>query len=177
MIYSVFDGVTMSDADVGENSEKIIKWCKKNWKFVIFFPIIVGIIILFSVSIIYKEEIYISTMNSWVSIILGLTATFMSIISMYLSFYNLEKSNTLNKENNKLQIDIVNTMKEANIIFLQNRKNIESLGKSVEEIENIKDILLDKIQNLQKGVDKMSQTYFDFQSSSGSWMDHIESGE
>lgn len=45
---------------------------------------------MFISSIIFDKVVTINVLNSWVGIILGLVATVIGIISMVLSFYNLD---------------------------------------------------------------------------------------
>ncbi len=54
--------------------------------------IIVGILIVFGISILNKQIPGIAEMNLFVSIVLGVVATIVSIVSMLFSFYGLEKT-------------------------------------------------------------------------------------
>lgn len=71
-----------------------------------------GVISLFIAGIIFDKKITISIMNSWVGIVLGLVATVIGIISMFLSFYNLDQSIKTQNETvrmiNELKEDIMN---------------------------------------------------------------------
>lgn len=53
---------------------------------------------MFISSIIFDKVVTINVLNSWVGIILGLVATVIGIISMVLSFYNLDQGVKTQKE-------------------------------------------------------------------------------
>lgn len=80
-------------------------------------------------------------LSSWVGFILGIVATLFSIISMFLSFYNLEKEREAKEENEKIMNEMT--------------KNINRSLEKVNEIlkENQKE-LLDKIVILEKKADQ-----------------------
>lgn len=54
-------------------------------------------------------------MNNWVGIILGLVATMMSIISLFLSFYNLEREREEGKENRELFNQFIKDLNELKL--------------------------------------------------------------
>jgi hypothetical protein len=51
-----------------------------------------GTVGLFIVSYVKKEELTLQIMNNWVGMVLGLVALIIGIISLYLSFYNLDQA-------------------------------------------------------------------------------------
>ena len=82
-----------------EKIKKKVAYFRSKWAS--WFTILIGlsIIALFACSLIFKENIELQTMNNWVGIILGMVATIASIISLILSFYNLEKEQEETREN------------------------------------------------------------------------------
>ena len=63
-------------------------------------------------------------MNSWVGIVLGLVATIIGVISMILSFYNLDQSINTQKET----VDMINNLKS---------EIIKKIDKSFKETQDI----------------------------------------
>ena len=59
-------------------------------------------------SIYFKEIVGLDEINTWVGIVLGLVALIIGIISLFLSFYNVEQSNEVQRQT----IDIMNIVKE-----------------------------------------------------------------
>lgn len=82
--------------------EKCVSFFRKYWGLITAFSICVSIIALFTCSLIFDKKIELQIMNNWVGIILGLVATIMSIISLFLSFYNLEREREEGRENREL---------------------------------------------------------------------------
>lgn len=71
---------------------------KKFWWRILIFVLFFSIITLFITSFIFDQEITLSVMNEWVSLIVGLAALLLGIISLILSFYNLDQSTEMQKE-------------------------------------------------------------------------------
>jgi hypothetical protein len=84
------------------NIEKASNWFQKRWGGATLYVVCTSLIGLFFFSIVYDKSVNLQAVNGWVSLILGFVATLLSIISMILSFYNLEKSNELNQQNSDL---------------------------------------------------------------------------
>lgn len=77
------------------------------WKLVAF--IICGsIVALFIASFLMKEELSLSVMNEWVSLIVGMAALILGIISLILSFYNVDQSNEVQTQTIKIMNDVKN---------------------------------------------------------------------
>lgn len=83
--------------------------------------IIVGILIVFGVSLAKKEIPGISEMSLFVSIVLGVVATIVSIVSMLFSFYGLEKT----EESERRQHSILMQMKNIEEDTLRSTKTIQ----------------------------------------------------
>lgn len=90
----------------------VINFWKKTWGSLVAFIILVSIIALFIASFVLDKCITLSVMNEWVSLILGMVATIMSVISLFLSFYNVEQSNEVQKETVKIMTDVKEDMAE-----------------------------------------------------------------
>lgn len=127
-----------------KNMTSKLEWFKNHWAIITTIIITQSLIFLFIVSFVFNKNIELVTMNNWISLILGFVATFLSIISMLLSFYNLEKSNELNLENSK------------SIILMQ-----DTLIKNMESLNNI-DEYVDKFHDLVIKLDKSSSELLDF---------------
>jgi cell shape-determining protein MreC len=89
-------------------TKKILYFMKTYYIILTCTSIFVGIISMFIASL-FVKMVSLDNMNTFVSIILGIVATTISIVSMFMSFYNLEKaeeSENKQKEtfNNMLQI-------------------------------------------------------------------------
>lgn len=104
---------------------------KSYWYIPIYAIILISITGLFIASFVLEKNIEVQTMNNWVSMILGIVATMLSIISLYLSFYNLEKEHELNKENTQ----ILNNL-EAKITEIPERTTSKLINSDID----IKDI-------------------------------------
>lgn len=92
-----------------KNEKKIqdtIQFFRSFWGKFVFYVLATSIIGLFLGSIYFKSEIELETINSWVSIVLGLVALIIGIISLFLSFYNLDEGNRNNKESVEIMQDI-----------------------------------------------------------------------
>lgn len=90
----------------------VINFWKKTWGSLVAFIILVSIIALFIASFVLDKCITLSVMNEWVSLILGMVATIMSVISLFLSFYNVEQSNEVQTETVKIMTDVKEDMAE-----------------------------------------------------------------
>jgi len=173
--------------------EKTVFWFRNNWSKLSAYIISTGIIVLFGSSLIMKDAIEIQTMNSWVGIILGLVATFMSIIGMYLSFYNLDKSNKLNIDNmillNRMERrynDNIELMQETKKLFTENRDYIDELESSVQELSLYQTKIIKAIRDVPSEVGRVvdvlqkdfsAKTTNDFKAENVIGNDECEDGE
>ena len=69
--------------------------------------IIAGIVIIFGISISNKQIPGIEEMNLFVSIVLGVVATIVSIVSMLFSFYGLEKTEESERRQHEILRQII----------------------------------------------------------------------
>lgn len=121
-----------------KNEKKIqdtIQFFRSFWGKFVFYVLATSIIGLFLGSIYFKSEIELETINSWVSIVLGLVALIIGIISLFLSFYNLDEGNRNNKESVEIMQDIkMEFMKQIGDM----RKDIlHKIEESSQETQNI----------------------------------------
>ncbi|WRK55306.1 hypothetical protein SD457_11185 [Coprobacillaceae bacterium CR2/5/TPMF4] len=87
-------------------------------------------------SFVYDKSITISVMNSWVGIVLGLVATIIGIISMFLSFYNLDQSIKTQQET----LEKINGIKEDIIKYIEvTSKETQQVIKESTEKDTIQD--------------------------------------
>ena len=87
---------------------KIIKYWKSIWGKLIAFIICGSIVALFIASFYSDKTLTLSVMNEWVSLVVGMAALILGIISLFLSFYNVEQSNEVQQNT----IQIMNDVKE-----------------------------------------------------------------
>lgn len=86
----------------------VISFWKKHWGSLVAFIILESIIALFIASFVLDKCITLSVMNEWVSLIVGMVAMIMGVISLFLSFYNVEQSNDVQRET----VEIMTKVKE-----------------------------------------------------------------
>lgn len=113
-------------SDQIKKMEEILTGMKKIWPGIVIYLSVSGILAIFIVSLAKSENVALQDINNWVGIILGLVATIMGIISLVLSFYNVEKANDLNIDNSKI-LDNMITLEEnieKRIIDFQSQTNM-----------------------------------------------------
>ena len=76
--------------------------------------LIVGILALFIAGLNKENDIpWLASVNQFVSIVLGIVATIMSIISMLFSFYGLEKTDESERRQNEVLQEIIKMERET----------------------------------------------------------------
>ena len=88
------------------NIEELIEKFRRFWGEFIIYILATSIIGLFIANLISKDNITLSDMNNWVSIILGFAAFMVGIISLWLSFYNIDKMLEAQTKSEKNMSDI-----------------------------------------------------------------------
>jgi len=136
--------------------EKIVTLIKLVWGLILSVIISLGIIVLFYFSLKYDKNITLVNMNNWVGIILGFVATFMSIISMFLSFYNLEKTNDINRKNTQLISDLSNNLSENKDLLKLNQLMYERTIANSTSLEETVDKLLTYQNEIYNSINVMS---------------------
>lgn len=112
-----------------------INFFRSLWGKFTFYVLATSVIGLFLGSVYLKQEIELNTINNWVSIVLGLVALIIGIISLFLSFYNLDEANKANTQSleimQKLQIEFQKQMEDM-------RQDIkQKIEESNKETQNI----------------------------------------
>lgn len=109
---------------------ELITFWKDIWGKFALFSIAGSIIALFIVSFVFDKSITLEVMNEWVSLVAGMSALVLSIISLFLSFYNVEQSNEVQRETLK----IMNEVKEGLGLRIDNLQ--DEMNKGFNNIEN-----------------------------------------
>ncbi|MCI6121910.1 MAG: DUF4383 domain-containing protein [Lachnospiraceae bacterium] len=73
--------------------DSTIQFFRDLWGKFVFYVLATSIIGLFLGSIFFEDVIGLNEINSWVGIVLGLVALVIGIISLFLSFYNVDQAN------------------------------------------------------------------------------------
>lgn len=76
-----------------KNIDEMIRFFRDLWGKFVFYVLATSIIGLFLGSIFFKEVIGLDEINTWVGIVLGLVALVIGVISLFLSFYNVDQAN------------------------------------------------------------------------------------
>ncbi len=77
----------------GRTIGDIINFFRNLWGKFLFYVLATSIIGLFLGSVYFEKVIGLDVINSWVGIVLGLVALIIGIISLFLSFYNVDQAN------------------------------------------------------------------------------------
>lgn len=133
-----------SELKVLEKYELFTEWIRQRWLNWIFYIVTSSFILLFIIGI-YAENIgskfdILKNLNTWVGFILGGIATIFSIISMFLSFYSLEKSKESEDSTKETLIEIKDTVYKLESIL---KTEFETLKNKNQEI-------LSKVDNPEK---------------------------
>lgn len=95
---------------------------KKFWGPFVVYVIATSIILLFIASFTLDKVITLTTMNEWVSMVLGMVALIIGVISLYLSFFNVDQAN-------QSQNEMLGEMKEL-------VKSINKMEEHMDRFEN-----------------------------------------
>ena len=87
--------------------------------------IVIGILLIFACSLFCKEIPGLEEMNLFVSIVIGIVATIVSIVSMLISFYGLEKTEESERRQNEVLQQILDIEKDT-------RRSTEAIEKSIQ---------------------------------------------
>jgi hypothetical protein len=99
-----------------------IDFFKKFWGPFVVYVIATSIILLFIASFTLDKVITLTTMNEWVSMVLGMVALIIGVISLYLSFFNVDQAN-------QSQNEMLGEMKEL-------VKSINKMEEHMDRFEN-----------------------------------------
>ncbi|HBV81452.1 MAG TPA: hypothetical protein DEB74_01360 [Lachnospiraceae bacterium] len=121
------------------NIEEKINFFRDFWGKFVFYVIATSIIGLFLGSIYFEKIVGLNEINAWVGIVLGLVALIIGIISLFLSFYNVDQANRTQEKT----VEIIQTFQKNMIEHMHNlqmdveRKIEESSEKTRNEIRTI----------------------------------------
>lgn len=119
-----------------KNIDAIVQFFRDLWEKFVLYVLATSIIGLFLGSIFFEKIIGLNEINTWVGIVLGLVALVIGIISLFLSFYNVDQANKTQEKTVEIIQGFRNDMIE-HIHNLQNdveRKIEESSEKTRNEI-------------------------------------------
>ena len=79
-----------------DNKERktIMETMKEFWPKIIFYLFATSIISIFTMAMIFDKNVTLNSLNNWIGIVLGFSSWIVSIISLFLSFYTVDKSIT-----------------------------------------------------------------------------------
>jgi len=145
-----------------ENESSKMFFTSKFFKFTIGY-IVIAITLLFLSNLCFENVITLEIMNNWISLILGLVATILSILSMGLSFYSYEMNRDIAQENtrtmNSLKEDILNEVREVNKEHINKLHTMDNRLLGLEkDVKNIHDTVADRVV---KPEEKIVQNDFD----------------
>ena len=135
----------LKEKKVNDEEKNLIGFLKNFWASFVIYVIATSIIALFIASFVSKQNILLNDMNTWVSLVLGMVALIIGIISLFLSFYNVDQSVQAQRETVKIIQDFKEDMVDR-MYGLQ--KDIES------KIESSSKETRDEIKgNLNQGME------------------------
>ncbi len=124
--------------DEGRTIGDIIYFFRNLWGKFLFYVLATSIIGLFLGSVYFEKVIGLDVINSWVGIVLGLVALIIGIISLFLSFYNVDQANKTQEKTieiiTNLQRDIERKIDEN---YEKTRQEIK--GNYNSSTDNLKD--------------------------------------
>jgi hypothetical protein len=117
---------------VKETLKNAVDFWKSFWWKLLAFVLSGSIAALFIASFCLKEELSLSVMNEWVSLVVGMAALILGIISLILSFYNVEQSNEVQKETieimNEVKSDIEEKLSELRLDMNRQFSDMKNAG-------------------------------------------------
>lgn len=132
----------------------------------LFAYLVVSITALFYINLAKDKPLTLDTINNWVSLILGLVATIFSILSMWISFHSLDKSNEQNEENiksmNALKEEILNKVERTNEAYLKEFYELKSkMDVTNSELNHIKDHVSNSRLNIETSTNNGIKDEYD----------------
>lgn len=126
-----------------EKFDELVEQAKKYSVVLIVGVIVIGILLIFACSLFCKEIPGLEEMNLFVSIVIGIVATIVSIVSMLISFYGLEKTEESERRQNEVLQQILEIEKDTR----SSTRKIEDSMRTVLQNPNI--IVRDKKSSAQ----------------------------
>lgn len=113
---------------VKQRLKDIVSFWQSIWGKLLVFIFCGSIVALFIASFCLDKRLTLSVMNEWISLVVGMAALILGIISLFLSFYNVEQSNEIQKDTLKImaevKAEITNEIKEMKISMNDNFSDI-----------------------------------------------------
>ena len=118
----------------GRNIDDTIQFFRELWGKFVFYVLATSIIGLFLGSLFFENIVGLNEINTWVGIVLGLVALVIGIISLFLSFYNVDQANRTQEKTVEIiqnfQDDMIDRMNKL-------RKDVEAkIDESTEKTRN-----------------------------------------
>ncbi len=114
IIINIIEGIVISwilkNIKCEKKIKKTIEFFRQLWGKFTFYVLATSVIGLFLGSIYFEKEIELNTINNWVSIVLGLVALIIGIISLFLSFFNLDETNKSNTRSVEIMQELQNKL-------------------------------------------------------------------
>ena len=82
---------TENDKYSKTKADRFVLFLKRLWGPLIIYVFATSIVLLFIVTFMFEKNIALSEINNWVGIMLGFSSWIVGLISLYLSFYNVDK--------------------------------------------------------------------------------------
>lgn len=110
-----------------KNIDEMIRFFRDLWGKFVFYVLATSIIGLFLGSIFFKEVIGLDEINTWVGIVLGLVALVIGVISLFLSFYNVDQANKTQEKT----VEIIQGFRDDMIEHMHNMQS--DVERKIEE--------------------------------------------
>lgn len=138
----------------------------KTFKFISSFSCI-GILIIFATSIINIEEnkfyVIANAMNMFISIVVGIVAMVMSIISLFFSFYNTKQSYDAHDDYLEKFININNALEQSLKKQEEYTNSLSQLSSKIERIEDKISSKFDKMYDMLSALDSQNFNHLETQ--------------
>ena len=110
-----------------KNIDEMIRFFRDLWGKFVFYVLATSIIGLFLGSIFFKDVIGLDEINTWVGIVLGLVALVIGVISLFLSFYNVDQANKTQEKT----VEIIQGFRDDMIEHMHNMQS--DVERKIEE--------------------------------------------
>lgn len=138
---------------------KALELLRRFWGPFVIYVVATSVVGLFIASYYSEKNVTLEIMNTWVSLILGMVALVIGVISLFLSFYNVDQSVQASKENKtdieKMQDNFKNEMNEL-------RKSIEKKIEDSSE-KTINEVKGKYNKNTDTSIEYYNTDNFDFE--------------
>ncbi len=147
----------------------------RTFKFIFFFSC-AGILLIFAASIINVEEnIYYdiaSALNMFISIVVGIVAMVMSIISLFFSFYNTKQSYDTHDDYLEKFINISNSLEHT---MKRQEEYIHSLNRLSDKLSTVDEKMSTKFEKMYDMIISLDKSSFQqVEPKTSSWVDDID---